>query len=164
VPHRTSPVKFNPTVLFEVGTINRSLPTPLSYWPLRKSKSFLEIQILSSSSSVSKIQTLNPCSWEKIRAPLWVSHPIQERALHPLPRQPRLCLLLLGIKSPRWLGVTWELPGVVGGSREVCIALLSVGIDSEEPGWPWWQLGRIRAERDLTLFGLLNGDVGNLFG
>jgi hypothetical protein len=29
-------------------------------------------------------------------------------------------------------------------------------------GWPWWQLGRIRVERDPTLCELLNGDVGNL--
>jgi hypothetical protein len=49
-------------------------------------------------------------------------------------------------------------------SREVCITLLFMGIDSEELGWPWWQLGRIRVERDPTLFGLLNGDVGNLCG
>jgi hypothetical protein len=37
-----------------------------------------------------------------------------------------------------------------------------VGIDGEEPGWPWWQLGRIRVERDTTLCGLLNGEVGNI--
>jgi hypothetical protein len=29
-------------------------------------------------------------------------------------------------------------------------------------GLPWWQLGRIRIERDLALCELLNGDVGNL--
>jgi hypothetical protein len=49
-------------------------------------------------------------------------------------------------------------------SREVCIALLFMGIDSEEPVWPWWQLGRIRVERDPALCGLLNRDVGNLGG
>jgi hypothetical protein len=42
-----------------------------------------------------------------------------------------LCLLLLGVQSPRWLGVTRELPGIVVEFREVCIALLFVGIDSE---------------------------------
>jgi hypothetical protein len=43
-----------------------------------------------------------------------------------------LCLLLLGIQSPRWLGVAQELPWTVVESREVCIALLFVGIDSEQ--------------------------------
>jgi hypothetical protein len=49
-------------------------------------------------------------------------------------------------------------------SREVCIALLFVGIDSKDLEWPWWQLGRIRVERDLALYELLNEDVGNLCG
>jgi hypothetical protein len=40
-------------------------------------------------------------------------------------------LLLLGIQSPRWLGVARELPRIVVESQEVCIALLFVGIDSE---------------------------------
>jgi hypothetical protein len=31
-------------------------------------------------------------------------------------------------------------------------------------GWPWWQLGRIRVERDPTLCELHNRDVGNLYG
>jgi hypothetical protein len=48
-----------------------------------------------------------------------------------------LCLLLLGIQSPRQLGVTRELPRIVVESREVCIALLIVGIDSEH----WVDLG-----------------------
>jgi hypothetical protein len=47
-------------------------------------------------------------------------------------------------------------------SPKVCIAILFMGIDSEESGWPWWQLGRIRVERDPTLCGFLNGDIGNL--
>jgi hypothetical protein len=42
-----------------------------------------------------------------------------------------LCLLLLGIQSPRRLGVARELPRIVVESQEVCIALLFVGIDSE---------------------------------
>jgi hypothetical protein len=42
-----------------------------------------------------------------------------------------LCFLLLEIQSPRRLGVVWELPRIVVESREVCIALLFVGIDSE---------------------------------
>jgi hypothetical protein len=42
-----------------------------------------------------------------------------------------LCLLILGIQSPRRLGVAWELPRIVVKSREVCIALLFIGIDSE---------------------------------
>jgi hypothetical protein len=49
-------------------------------------------------------------------------------------------------------------------SQEVCIALLFVGIDSEELSWPWWQLGRIRVERDPTICELLNGDADNLCG
>jgi hypothetical protein len=49
-------------------------------------------------------------------------------------------------------------------SWEVCVALLFMGIDSEESGWPWWQLGRIRVERYSTLCGFLNGDVGDLCG
>jgi hypothetical protein len=42
-----------------------------------------------------------------------------------------LCLLLLGIQYPRWLGVSRELPRIVVGSWEVCIAPLFVGVDSE---------------------------------
>jgi hypothetical protein len=42
-----------------------------------------------------------------------------------------LCLLLLEIQSPRWLGVAREFPRIVVESREVCIALLFVEIDSE---------------------------------
>jgi hypothetical protein len=42
-----------------------------------------------------------------------------------------LRLVLLGIQSPRRLGVARELPRIVK-SREVCIALLFVGIDSED--------------------------------
>jgi hypothetical protein len=49
-------------------------------------------------------------------------------------------------------------------SQKDCIALVFVEIDSEESGWPWWQLGRIMVERDPTLCGLLNGNVGNLCG
>jgi hypothetical protein len=41
------------------------------------------------------------CSWEKIWAILWVSHPIQARALHHLHRWPQLHSLLLGTRSPR---------------------------------------------------------------
>jgi hypothetical protein len=37
----------------------------------------------------------------------------------------------LGIQSPRWLGVARELSRIVVESREVCIGLLFVGIDSE---------------------------------
>jgi hypothetical protein len=91
-------------------------------------------------------------------------HLIQARALHPLPGRPQLCLLLLGIQSPRWLGIAQELPRIVVESQKVCITLLFVGIDIEESGWPWWQLGSIRVERDPTLCGFLNGDVGNLCG
>jgi hypothetical protein len=40
-------------------------------------------------------------------------------------------LLLLGIQSPRWVGVAQELLKIVVESREVCIALLFMGIDSE---------------------------------
>jgi hypothetical protein len=42
-----------------------------------------------------------------------------------------LRLLLLGIQSPRWLGVALELPRIVVEFREVCITLLFVGINSE---------------------------------
>jgi hypothetical protein len=42
-----------------------------------------------------------------------------------------LCLLLLGIQSPRWLGVARELPRIVVESQKVCISLLFVGIGSE---------------------------------
>jgi hypothetical protein len=42
-----------------------------------------------------------------------------------------LRLLLLGIQSLRRLGVTRELLRIVVKSREVCISLLFVGIDSE---------------------------------
>jgi hypothetical protein len=94
----------------------------------------------------------------------WVCPLIQASALHPLHRRPRLCLLLLGIQSPRRLGIIWEILRIVVESWKICIALLFVGIDSEEPGWPWWQLERIRVERDLTLYRILNGDVSNLCG
>jgi hypothetical protein len=40
-----------------------------------------------------------------------------------------LCLLLLGIQSPRWL--IWQLPRIVVESQKVCIVLLFMGIDSE---------------------------------
>jgi hypothetical protein len=75
-----------------------------------------------------------------------------------------LCLLLLGIQSSRWLGVAQVLPRIVVESQKVCITLLFMRIESEEPGCPWWYLGRIRVERDSALCGLLNGDVGNLCG
>jgi hypothetical protein len=42
-----------------------------------------------------------------------------------------LYLLLLGIQSPRWLGVTQELPRIVVESWEVSIAHLFIGIYSE---------------------------------
>jgi hypothetical protein len=93
-----------------------------------------------------------------------VCHLIQARALHPLPRRPRLCLLLLGIQSPRRLGIIRELLRIVVESQEVCIALLFVGNDIEELGWLWWQLGKIMVERDPTLCGFLNRDVGNICG
>jgi hypothetical protein len=51
-------VKNSPAALFEVGTINRPLPTPQGGWPLRKLKSILEIQILSSLLSLSKTPIL----------------------------------------------------------------------------------------------------------
>jgi hypothetical protein len=39
-----------------------------------------------------------------------------------------------------------------------------MGIDSEELDWPWWQLGRIRVERDPTLCGLLTDQGGDRRG
>jgi hypothetical protein len=48
-----------------------------------------------------------------------------------------LYLLLLGIQSPRWLGVIRELPRIVVESQKVCIILLFVGINSEN----WVDLG-----------------------
>jgi hypothetical protein len=42
-----------------------------------------------------------------------------------------VCLLLLGIQSPRRLGVTQDFPRIVVEAQKVCIALLFVGIDSE---------------------------------
>jgi hypothetical protein len=39
----------------------------------------------------------------------------------------------LGDSSPRWLGIAQKLSSHVVESREVCIALLFMGIDSEEP-------------------------------
>jgi hypothetical protein len=53
------------------------------------------------------------------------------------PSMTSLRLLLLGIQSPRWLGVTQEHLWIVVKSWEVCIALLFVGIDSEN----WVDLG-----------------------
>jgi hypothetical protein len=43
----------------------------------------------------------------------------------------------LGIQSPRWLGVAQELLRIVVKSWEACIALLFMGIDSEN----WVGLG-----------------------
>jgi hypothetical protein len=147
-----------------VGTINSPHLPPLTVGHLEKPKLSLRYNLEHLSLSLPKIKALNPCSWEKIRAPLWVSHPIQARALHPLSRRPWLYLLLLGIWSPRWLCISQELPRIVVESQEVCIALLFVGIDSEELSWPWWQLGRIRVERDPAICELLNGDTSNLYG
>jgi hypothetical protein len=42
-----------------------------------------------------------------------------------------VCLLLLEIQSPRWLGVARELSKIVVESREVYITLLFMRIDSE---------------------------------
>jgi hypothetical protein len=42
-----------------------------------------------------------------------------------------MCLLHLGIQSPRWLGIAREHPRIVVESVEVRITLLFVGIDSE---------------------------------
>jgi hypothetical protein len=42
-----------------------------------------------------------------------------------------LCFLFLRIQSPTWLGVAQKLSRIVVEFREVCIALLFVGIDSE---------------------------------
>jgi hypothetical protein len=49
-------------------------------------------------------------------------------------------------------------------SQKVYIAPLFMGIDSEELDWPWWQLGRIRVERDPTLCGLLTDRGGDRRG
>jgi hypothetical protein len=42
-----------------------------------------------------------------------------------------IVFVTLGIQSPRQLSVAWELPRIVVKSRELCIALLFVGIDSD---------------------------------
>jgi hypothetical protein len=47
-PFWTCPVYDLITALFEVGAINRSPPTPLGCWPLRKMRTLFEIQSLSS--------------------------------------------------------------------------------------------------------------------
>jgi hypothetical protein len=54
-----------------------------------------------------------------------------------------LRLLLLGIQSSRRLGVARELPRIVVMPREVCIALLFVGIDSENQVDLSGNLGRL---------------------
>jgi hypothetical protein len=59
-----------------------------------------------------------------------VSHQFKQEHLS-LSLDNLVCLLLLGIQSPRRLGVAWELPRIVVESREICVALLFVGIDSE---------------------------------
>jgi hypothetical protein len=52
-------------------------------------------------------------------------------------------------------------PKCVVESREVCITLLFVGIDSEKPNLILVIVRRgLRVESDLTFCGLLNGDVG----
>jgi hypothetical protein len=66
-----------------------------------------------------------------------------------------LCLLLLGIQSPRWLGVGQELPRLVVKSREVCITLLFVGIDSKNQVGLGGNLGGLGLKETR-----LNGDVG----
>jgi hypothetical protein len=43
-----------------------------------------------------------------------------------------MVFITLGIQSPIWLGVARELPRIVVESQDVCIALLFMGIDSEE--------------------------------
>jgi hypothetical protein len=48
-----------------------------------------------------------------------------------------LHLLLLGIQSPKRLGIARELLSIVVKSWDVCISLLFVGIDSEN----WVGLG-----------------------
>jgi hypothetical protein len=57
--------------------------------------------------------------------------PDSSKSISPFLSTISLCLLLLRIQSPRWLGVAQELLRIVVESRKVCIALLSMGIDSE---------------------------------
>jgi hypothetical protein len=55
-----------------------------------------------------------------------------------------VCLLLLGIQSPRQLGVARELPMIVVESWKACVALIFVGIDSEHQVSLGGNLGGLR--------------------
>jgi hypothetical protein len=57
--------------------------------------------------------------------------PSSSKSTSSSPSTTSLRLLLLGIQSPRWLGVARELPKIVVKCWEVCIALLFVGFDSK---------------------------------
>jgi hypothetical protein len=52
---------------------------------------------------------------------------------------------------------------IVVESWEVYITSLFMGM-IVKTGWPWWQLRRIRVERDPALCELLNRDIGDICG
>jgi hypothetical protein len=59
-----------------------------------------------------------------------VSHQFKQEQ-HTLSLDDLIVFVTLGIQSPRWLGVARELSRIVVESREICIALLFMRIDSE---------------------------------
>jgi hypothetical protein len=72
--------------------------------------------------------------------------------------------LLLELQAPIWLSVAWESPKLVENLKKfvlpthwatLVIDLILIFVVGE---------GRVRFERDPTLRGLLNGEVGHLSG
>jgi hypothetical protein len=108
-PQQTCPMESLLTALFVVGAINRPPPTPWGRRPLSKHEklpwdSFLEL------SPLSLRFTLDSCSWEKIWALLSV--PCSSKSTSSSPLTTSLYLLLLGIESPRWLGLPGSSQGL----------------------------------------------------
>jgi hypothetical protein len=126
--HRTSTVKTLTNCSFEVGTINNP-PPPRIVGHSENQKNSLR----------SKVWAPPPLS---LRSKLWFLFLREDssslecttdwsKSTSPSPSMTSLCLLLLGIQSPRRLGVAQEQARIVVESPEVCIALPFVGIDSE---------------------------------
>jgi hypothetical protein len=123
-------MKDSPNGSFEVEAINRAPPpNPLGPLATQKNKKL---------HSDSKLE-LSPHSLRLKSRFLFLREDLSSlecatdssKRTSPSPSTTSLCLLLLGIQSPRRLGIARELPRIVVESQKVCITLLFAGIDSE---------------------------------
>jgi hypothetical protein len=93
-----------------VRGIKRTPSPPFSVTPLHISNWAHIFLILSSFHSLPLFSPSILSTRERIGAIPWMSIWFKARALQHLYQWPNSCLLLLGIPSPRWLGVVWRLP------------------------------------------------------